>query len=135
MLNVRMVAFAFFAVILAGCATRESPRSLYEHRSSVALEKYVAGSGQTPFQRYLLLFADNHWEQWGVNCTQQWMIGFGRYEKSGNTYTLTEKKKPTKTLYVYRAAPNEYLLTKAQRRTGVTEANAHEVLLLMKPNP
>lgn len=135
MLNVRMVAFAFVAVVVAGCATRESQRSLYEHRSSAALAHYSAGSSVTGDGRSLLLFADGHWELWRLTCTEQWLSEFGSYQKTGNTYTLTQKKKPAETLYLFRDAPHEYLLTKEERRAGVDGENTQDLYKLVQPNP
>lgn len=132
--NVRMVAFAFVAVVVAGCATR-SGFDLYRHRSSAALAHYSAGSSVAGNGRSLLLFADGHWELWRLTCTEQWLSEFGSYQKSGNTYTLTQKKKPAETLYLYRDAPHEYLLTKEERRAGVDEENTQDLYELVQPNP
>ena len=132
--NVRLVAFALVAFVVTGCATR-SGFDLYRHRSSLALAHYAAGSSVCGNGRSLLLFADGHWELWRSTCTEQWLSEFGRYQKSGSTYTLTQKKKPAEILYLYRDAPHEYLLTKEERRAGVDEGDTQDLYKLVQPNP
>ena len=113
-------------LLLSACATPSpsSPRAVFAHRSSVALDHYTAGSGYGGDGRDLLLFADGRWELWGSSCLDTHLNAFGHYQKTNRTLTLLEKGEPARTLYFHSDGPDHYLLTAEQLRQGLPKMPA-----------